>query len=363
MTNNQTEDKIGNIFNLIYIKINKEKILERGRIKMKREVVKKIVKASGIQPGELVLLHFWGESDTEEILEVFAEAVLEAGASPLELRESRIRNQKKFAIATKDSFNAKYFSVFSQVDTVLDIFTYQPVVLGGVLEEHQMNHYRNYMGQLIRTLGTAPRFLQIRIPTVDHAMESGLNLEEYVKRMEEAYDIDYDQLKKKCEMVKKKMEAVGGVSLMTGEGHSLQIFYEGREWYVDAGDGDLPCGEIYIAPQEDRTEGEVFFEKFYIENAGVYTNVLLSIKKGVIDHSDNVEVNAFLQGLKDCDKTVCELGFGMNENVHNLCGYTVLDEKMNGTFHIAIGDNTMFGGKNHSNLHMDFVGKATIGML
>lgn len=33
----------------------------------------------------------------------------------------------------------------------------------------------------------------------------------------------------------------------------------------------------------------------------------------------------------------CELGFGMNPNVTDLCGYTILDEKMCDTFHIAVG--------------------------
>ena len=46
----------------------------------------------------------------------------------------------------------------------------------------------------------------------------------------------------------------------------------------------------------------------------------------------------------------------MNPNVTDLCGYTVLDEKMAGTFHIAIGANTMFGGTNEASDHIDMVG-------
>ena len=53
---------------------------------------------------------------------------------------------------------------------------------------------------------------------------------------------------------------------------------------------------------------------------------------------------------------VCELGLGMNPNVADLCGYTVLDEKMAGTFHIAVGMNVMFGGTNEASDHVDFTG-------
>lgn len=102
---------------------------------MNRQIINKIVKASGIQEGEMVLLRFWGEQEQEDVLEEFAETVVAAGASPLELRQSRSRNQKLFAQATERSFGKKYFSVFEKVDTVLDIFVYQPVVLGAQLEE------------------------------------------------------------------------------------------------------------------------------------------------------------------------------------------------------------------------------------
>ena len=64
----------------------------------------------------------------------------------------------------------------------------------------------------------------------------------------------------------------------------------------------------------------------------------------------------FLSQLSPENSVVCELGFGMNPNVKDLCGYTVLDEKMAGTFHIALGANHMFGGENKASLHLDLVG-------
>ena len=54
---------------------------------------------------------------------------------------------------------------------------------------------------------------------------------------------------------------------------------------------------------------------------------------------------------------------GMNPNVTDLCGYTVLDEKMAGTFHIAVGANNMFGGENKASDHIDFVGCGKIEVI
>ena len=50
----------------------------------------------------------------------------------------------------------------------------------------------------------------------------------------------------------------------------------------------------------------------------------------------------------------------MNENITEPCGYAVLDEKMKDSFHIAIGNNTMFCGKNNAQLHIDLVGKGKL---
>ena len=88
----------------------------------------------------------------------------------------------------------KYFEIFSSVDAVLDIFAYQPVILSKKLPDEQMNYYRNYMKQLFQTLMTKKRFAQIRIPTAANAKESGLNADEFIRRMEAAYDVSYDQM-------------------------------------------------------------------------------------------------------------------------------------------------------------------------
>lgn len=93
---------------------------------------------------------------------------------------------------------------------------------------------------------------------------------------------------------------------------------------------------------------------------GEFDQVILTVEYGVVTSSNHDSVNEFIDSLPKESRVVCELGFGMNENVTSLCGYTLLDEKMCDTFHIAIGNNTMFGEKNNAELHVDFVGKAQV---
>lgn len=334
---------------------------------MDRQLVKKIVSGSGIKPGELVCIHYWGEDDQRDIMHEFAQAVVEMGAAPLEVQQSRKENKRRFSVANSETYGDSYFSIFEKVHTVLDIFVYQPVVLGATIEPEQMDVYRRYMSRLFQALMGAKRFIQIRIPTIENAQESGLDPEDYIRRMEEAYDIDYEALKRKCQEKIEEWSKAQGAILKTkdenGRMFELVLSFKGREWNLDAGEGDMPCGEIYIAPLEDQTNGEVYFETLYLEDMGCLKHVVLTIRSGVVVAANNEVVMDFINQLSQEDRTVCELGFGLNEHVTQLCGYTLLDEKMVGTFHIAIGDNTMFGGTNKAMCHIDFVGKADVKMI
>lgn len=80
----------------------------------------------------------------------------------------------------------------------------------------------------------------------------------------------------------------------------------------------------------------MFFETFYLDDVK-YSDVTLQILNGEVSGSSHAEIAKHFAALPQENRIVCELGLGMNPNVTDLCGYTVLDEKMAGTFHIAVG--------------------------
>ena len=330
---------------------------------MHSDYIHKIVKASGVYAGENVLIHFWGEDEDKAVANEFVAAAASLGATPVLLQQSRTVNRAIFQNATADCFGEDYFEAFSRFDTVLDVFAYQPIILGYELPPEQMALYRRYISKLFYALMKAKRFTQIRIPTAANAEESSLDPAEYVRRMEAAYNIDYTKLLETCTAAKEQMESYDRYILYTGNGCELHFDLTGRQWHIDAGDGDWPCGEIYIAPVEPRTDGSVFFSKLYIEDVGIFESVTLTVHGGKVTGSSCDAVTAFIESLPEESKVVCELGLGMNPNVKDICGYTVLDEKMAGSFHIAIGANNMFGGRNQAKIHMDFVSGGTFSLI
>ena len=274
---------------------------------MTRETIAKIVKASGVSAGELILIHFWGENADKTVTDQFAAAVAALGASPVVLQQARSVNREIFAGAKESCFDERYFGLFSKFDAVLDVFACQPIVLGYELEDAQMELYRRYISQLFEKLVTCRRFAQIRIPTAANAAESGLDPQEYIRRMDRAYDVDYAAVRAACEHAAAQFAGASRVTVRTGEGCVLQLELTGRTWLTDAGDGDLPCGEIYIAPVETKTNGDVFFGTLYLEGEA-YTDVTLQITNGEVTGSSQKAVAAHFAALPRENRIVCELG-------------------------------------------------------
>ncbi len=325
---------------------------------MDRRIINKILKAIGIDKEQIVLLQFWGEDSQRHILHNFSYEILSLGASPIEFQQSRLVNYEMFTNALDTCFNDKYYSIFDNIDIVIDICMYKAVVPLPKLAENKekMNLYRKYMSTLFSTLSKKKKFVQIRVPSEENAIESGLESSIFIEKMNKAYDIDYDDLKKRCEEKASQIEGKSSVIIKTGANCELSLYLERRNWFIDAGDGDLPCGEISIAPVEEKTNGTVYFENIFLDTDTKLDNVILTVENGKIIKSDSHIFNDFLNELPPNGNIICELGIGMNTNIEKLTGYVVLDEKMAGTFHLGIGMNTLFGGKNECPMHMDFVG-------
>lgn len=321
---------------------------------MDKQLIRKIVKAFEIKPGELVLLQFWGEEEDRKVLHEFSYELTEEGATPLEMQHSRAFYKNLFERMDKLIFDDKYFTIFQNVDVVIDICMYTPVLPHKNFSSDKMGLYREYMQKLFQILMGKEKFIQLRVPTQANALEAGLAPEVFISHMTAAYDIDYGRQKAEAAALIQELKFKESVVITTGNDCELTLDIRERKWYSDTGTGDMPCGEIYIAPAEYVSEGKLYMDRLYLED--IYLdNVTLVFQEGKLTDSDSDAVKEYLKTLPENGNVLCEFGIGMNENVKELCGYTVLDEKMKNSYHVAIGANNMFGGNIASKSHIDFV--------
>ncbi|MDD6306536.1 MAG: aminopeptidase [Clostridiales bacterium] len=325
---------------------------------MEKELIKKLVQAMEIEKGEVVLLNFWGEEkDLDDLYEIAGE-IAAIGAMPMPLVHSGRYYAAIFNQLSSD-IPEKWTKQFDVVDAVIDIINQEPGMPPKELSKEKYPVYGAYLQKLFGAFSTKKKMIQLTMPTEENAKYAGIEFEQYKERMIKALDIDYPALKEECQ---NKIEAFSENirTVKSGENCILTIDTEGRNWIADAGDGALPCGEIYIAPVEENTNGKIFFEILSLEDGRIFNNVTVVIENGHIVSSDCEEFDAFIKELPEGGDIVAELGIGMNPNVDQVLGDSRLDENAVGTFHIGIGMNHLFGGKNNCPVHMDFVARGTV---
>lgn len=325
---------------------------------MDSQMIERMVAAMNLHRQEIVLLNFWGEDAQRDVLRAFSKAVVAAGAAPLETQHSLTAYAACFAPMQNAVYTERYFDYLSPVDTVIDIFMYPPRLSADNMPEQAVALYRDYMRMMFTRLMQVKRFIQVRMPTAENAEGAGLTAEQFARRIHRAYDIDYAALQAACREKARSFDGKQHATLTT-KGCTLSLSLAGRGWHIDAGEGDFPCGEVYIAPVETETNGTVHFDQLILPE-GAFDNVTLTVEKGMVVASSNPAFEAYLQTLPENGRVVCELGIGMNPGVDSLVGFPVLDEKMQGAFHIGLGMNAAFGGTIEAESHVDLVGAGRV---
>lgn len=322
------------------------------------DMIPNIVKGFGIKPKDIVLLNFWGEIEDFNILNKFSLEISKGGGIPIPWQESRRYMKDYFTEVSEEHlvFPEEYFNIFGAIDVVVDIFTYT------ILPSHDFpmdkrNSYKEYLASLFKALSSnSKKFIQVRIPTEEISISEDVEYNLFKESLNKAFDVDYHIMGKNADVLIEKMGTASRIAVFSGDSSMLTFSIEGRKWYKDLGDGDVPCGEIYIAPVEESAEGDVFIQQFYLEGK-LFNDVLLHFSRGKLIECSEDEIIEFIREFPgDCD-IIGEFGIGVNYKIERVIGYAVHDEKIKGTVHIAVGMNEMFGGKNKSPLHLDFIFK------
>ncbi|WP_055669853.1 aminopeptidase [Desnuesiella massiliensis] len=320
------------------------------------EIIPNMVSGFEIKGGSIVLLNFLGENEDLAILDKFALEIAKVGGVPIRWQQSRELIKTYFTEVSQEylDFPDKYFGVFKLADVVIDIFMYGPAPHKDFPKD-KFPLYGAYMRKLFGALTEGKDlFIQVRVPTEENAMAEDIDYEIYKEAMYNALTIDFKKLKEECTDLINKLKSKNKVTIYSEDDKVLTFNLENRSWHKDDGTGDIPCGEVFIAPVEESAEGEISIPQVIFQRRRL-TNVLLEFKAGKLIGCSSKELMEFINQFPGDKDMIAEFGIGLNENIKGLIGCTVIDEKCKGTAHIAIGMNNMFGGKNSSQLHMDFI--------
>lgn len=160
-----------------------------------------------------------------------------------------------------------------------------------------------------------------------------------------------------------KLEGSVGVRIVTEAGTDLTLSWAGRSFHLETGllrepgaVGNLPAGEVYIAPLEESAEGRLVVD-LSLGDIDLDRPVVLTFHHGRVVHLEGGQAARTLLerlGSGPWAWTVGEFGIGANPYVP-VRGLASIDEKVLGTVHIALGGNRRFGGVNRASSHYDMV--------
>ncbi|MDI6889440.1 MAG: aminopeptidase [Thermodesulfovibrionales bacterium] len=184
-----------------------------------------------------------------------------------------------------------------------------------------------------------------------------------ISMLECAMNVDWRALAKRTRGLAREVNKAEFIEVKTLNGSYISFSKRGRRAKSDTGIltrpgsfGNLPAGEVFLAPLEGTAKGRLILE--WAPTRRLKSPITLTVKDGyVVDVEGKDEYAEYLRAKlyeKKENRNIAEFGIGTND--HATRPDNILEsEKILGTIHIALGDNSSFGGKIKTPFHQDFV--------
>ncbi|GAB6138901.1 aminopeptidase [Halanaerobaculum tunisiense] len=181
--------------------------------------------------------------------------------------------------------------------------------------------------------------------------------------MQRTLTADYEKIKARSLQLAKRLSQAQEARVTAANGTDITMSLKTREGHPDTGIyhhqgdfGNLPAGEAYIAPLEGTATGKFVIDGSLVLDEVGTEEIELTVAEGYVTEIKGARA---AKKLKEKIKlygqealNIAELGVGTNDQAR-ISGNILEDEKVMGTIHIAIGDNSAMGGEVSVASHLD----------
>jgi aminopeptidase len=202
-------------------------------------------------------------------------------------------------------------------------------------------------------------------PTDGYAQDANMSLKEYEDFVFGAVHANEDDPIAFWNSVKEKQQSAVDFMknknqvILRGPNVDLTLSVKGRTFMNSHGIHNMPDGEIYTGPVEDSVNGWVKFT--YPANFGGTSveGAELTFSNGKVTSAKAEKNQEFLLKTLESDEGSRHLGefaIGTNFDIQQFTGNILFDEKIGGSFHMALGAGyPETGSKNKSAIHWDMI--------
>jgi aminopeptidase len=209
------------------------------------------------------------------------------------------------------------------------------------------------------------RWVLCGYPTEASAQDAGMSVAEFAQLLYGAAFLDADDPVAAWQTFSGEIEQVGSLLetkrelRVVAEDTDLTLGVDGRTWTRAVGRTNVPDGEIFTGPVETSVEGTIRFSFPATIRGRQAEDVVLRFEAGEVVEATARRGQDFLRemiAMDDGARRVGEFAFGLNSAITEYTGSVLLDEKIGGTVHLALGRSVPgTGGENVSGLHWDIV--------
>jgi aminopeptidase len=209
------------------------------------------------------------------------------------------------------------------------------------------------------------RWVLTYYPSLAYAQDADMSLKDYEDFVYQADCVDqpdpvaaWQAVNLRQEHLVQWLKGKKQVSLC-GPNCDLSLSIQARMFINCSGLRNMPDGEIFTGPVEESVSGWVKFTYPAIYMGREVEGVSLEFKDGKVAHAHAEKNEAYLLELLDTDsgsRYLGEFAIGTNYGITRFTRSILFDEKIGGSFHMAVGSGyPETGSKNHSSLHWDFI--------
>lgn len=146
---------------------------------------------------------------------------------------------------------------------------------------------------------------------------------------------------------------------LRGPNVDLNLSIQNRVFKNACGLNNLPDGEIYTGPVEDSVNGWVRYTYPAVYQGRVVEGVELAFEQGKVVKASATKNEDYLLAMLNTDpgaRYLGEFAIGTNFEINRFTGSILLDEKIGGSFHLAVGAGyPETGNTNKSAIHWDMI--------
>jgi len=316
--------------------------------------------SAAVRPGERVMIAM-KETHTLPLVRAVYAAVVKAGGYP----------QVQFLSDYLDHALARYGSK-EQIGWVPEIEAYgmdwADVYFGlrGAHNLHEMadvpaealSLHRRAMGKISAMRWEKTRWCLVRVPDESFAQQAETDVDTITELFFNATLQDWQAVSDRWRRIAGRLNQ-GEHLRLVGRGTDLSFSLKGRTWLVGDGHINMPDGEIYTAPVNETLSGVITFEFPGVLGGRLVPDITLEWEHGRLIRATASRNEDFLHEVLNTDtgsSLLGEFAIGTNYGIDRFCKDILIDEKIGGTVHIALGRAyPECGGTNQSAIHWDIV--------